>query len=256
MYAVIRYFNYRKEVSFTILKTFKNFENADNYALECAKKDFGDQMVEGVSERWVYVDSEIEVYTKGDGYDQFVYTVMSLPELEDESDTVSENENYLNCPLPTPSTSDNEESDNESDNEESDNESVYEENEYGERLKIEKHNGKYEWGFDLTDFNDENKSNGASKFKNLLDSFDMKFIDDNNNGSKWSNKDDSLILITGNNPITGEYLRKDMRQQSEKGYLSYVGVSCTSIETLQRFLSEFKSKASFIKGESNNREYI
>jgi hypothetical protein len=87
MYAVIRYFNYRKEVSFKILKTFNDFEKADTYALKCAEDDFGeDAVVQGVSEKWVYVDDVMDGYTKGNGYDQFVYTVIEFDEPEDEDE--------------------------------------------------------------------------------------------------------------------------------------------------------------------------
>lgn len=81
MYAVIRYFNYRKGVSFKILKTFNNFEKADTYALQCAEDDFGkDLVVQGVSEKRVYVDEVMDGYTKGDGYDQYVYSVIEFNE--------------------------------------------------------------------------------------------------------------------------------------------------------------------------------
>lgn len=87
MYAAIRYFNYRKEVSFTILKTFNSFKNADKYVYQRAQEDFGKDVVEGVAEQWVYVNGEIEGYTKGDGYDQYVYTVLELPEPEDDTES-------------------------------------------------------------------------------------------------------------------------------------------------------------------------
>lgn len=94
MYAVIRYFNYRKGVSFTILRTFNSLKRADNYALKCAEDDFGkDEVVQGVAERRVDVDEVFDGYTKGDGYDYYVYSVIEILEPEDdESDSESEDE--------------------------------------------------------------------------------------------------------------------------------------------------------------------
>ena len=95
MYAVIRYFNYRKDISFKILKTFNSLDKADNYALKCAEDDFGEgDVVQGVAERRVNVDEVYDGYTKGDGYDYYVYSVIEIPEPEhdesaDESDSES-----------------------------------------------------------------------------------------------------------------------------------------------------------------------
>lgn len=87
MYAVVRYFNYRKNVSFTILKTFNSIGNADKYALRCAQDEFGEkEVVEGVMERWIDLDEEIEGYTEGDGYDKFVFTVIEIPKPEDDEE--------------------------------------------------------------------------------------------------------------------------------------------------------------------------
>jgi hypothetical protein len=246
-FAVIRYFNYRKEVSFTILKTFDSIKNADKYAFKSARDDFGEEVIEGVSERWVYVDSVLSHggYTKGDGYDQYVYTVIEIPEPEYSYD--SESESDYN-------------SDEESD----------------EELEIEvQDNGKYEWGFDLTDFNDyekaeDDETNGAEKFQELLDMFNLKLKIKNeskhyisiesaytwtNYDDDWSEDKNALMLVTANNPITGEYMNNKVKDK-EVGYLSYVGVTCNSRETLKHFIEEFRAKASYIKGESNFREYI
>jgi hypothetical protein len=89
MYAVIQYFNYRKDVSFGIIKTFNNLNKAKKFALRCAKEEFGDNciIVDSVSDRWVYADDEIfEGYTVGDGNCQFVFTVIEIemPDSDDE----------------------------------------------------------------------------------------------------------------------------------------------------------------------------
>jgi len=235
MYAVVRYFNYRKEVSFTILKTFKSFKNADEYAFKRAQDDFGeDAVVEGVSEKRVYVDDEIEGYTKGDGYDQFVYTVMEVPEPEDETE----------------------------ENEESEQENLVDD-ETGFEIEKQSQTGRYDWGFDLTDFNEEGEdededddrepeNKGAIKFQELLDKFDLELVSVNK-GFSWENEG-SIVLVTGNNPLTGKYYNNS--REPEKGYLSYVGVSCESPQLLQKFIKEFRDRATYIKGESNARQYI
>ena len=82
-FAAIRYFNYRKNVSFRILKTFDNIKNAEEYAFNLAKDEFGEELVEGVSgQEYVEVYSVLshEGYTKEDGYDDYVYTVIEIPE--------------------------------------------------------------------------------------------------------------------------------------------------------------------------------
>lgn len=213
MYAVIRYFNYRKGVSFTILQTFNSLTRADHYALKRAEDEFGSKdVVQGVSERWVHVDEVIDGYTKGDGYDQFVYSVIEFngPE-EEEIEEVT-----------------------------------------GFKIKKQK-NGKYEWGFDLTDFNDDSgKNKGASKFQELLNKFEMELVS-MKEGFMWENEG-SIVMVTANNPLTGKH--HNIHREIEKGYLSYVGISCESPEILQEFINEFRKNASYIKEESNARQYI
>lgn len=91
MYAVIRYFNYRKNVSFAILKTFKSLKRADKYALQCAEEDYGEEeVVQGVDDSWIEVHNEvIDGYTKNDGYDKFVYSVIKFDEPDDNEDDSS-----------------------------------------------------------------------------------------------------------------------------------------------------------------------
>ena len=80
MYAVVRYFNYRKDVSFSILKTFNNQRRAESYALLLAEEEYGDEVVEGVEEPWVQVDEVMEGLTHSNGYGQYVYTVIEIPD--------------------------------------------------------------------------------------------------------------------------------------------------------------------------------
>lgn len=273
MYAVIRYFNYRKEVSFKILKTFNDFEKADTYALKCAEDDFGeDVVVQGVSEKWVYVDDVMDGYTKGDGYDQFVYTVIEFDEPEDELEDEDEVESSK---------------------------SLSEELDTGFDF-VKQKNEMYEWGFDLTDFNEENDDDdetidkkewvknfllnekhdyeepydsedeegidivfqqeykppnkGALKFSKLLQTYNLELDDNKDKGYMWKNTDGSLKLITANNPLTGKYYNGT--RNSEVGYLSYVGISCANTSLLQHVILSFREHATYIKGESNQRDYI
>ena len=278
MYAVIRYFNYRKGVSFKILKTFNNFEKADTYALQCAEDDFGkDVVVQGVSEKWVYVDDVMDGYTKGDGYDQYVYSVIEFNEPESE---------------------DNESEDNESEDNESESHSRSEELDTGFDF-VKQKNGMYEWGFDLTDFNEENEvepeinkkewvknfllnekhdyeepydsddeegidivfdqeykppNKGALKFSKLLQTYHLELDDTKDTGYTWKNNDGLLQIVTANNPLTGKYYNGS--RDSEVGYLSYVGVSCKNTSLLQHCILNFRENATYIKGESNHRDYI
>lgn len=268
MFAVIRYFNYRKEVSFKILKTFNNFEKADTYALKCAEDNFGeDNVVQGVSEKWVYVDDVMDGYTKGDGYDQYVYTVIEIGEPEDDDDAESLT-------------------------------SLSEEVDTGFDF-VKQKNGMYEWGFDLTDFNEENEvepginkkewvknfmlnekhdyeepydsedeegidivfqqeykppNKGALKFSKLLQTYHLELDDNKDKGYMWKNTNGSLQVVTANNPLTGEYYNGS--RDSEVGYLSYVGISCANTSLLQHVILSFREHATYIKEESNRRNYI
>lgn len=136
--------------------------------------------------------------------------------------------------------------------------------EYETGFEIEKQeNGMYEWGFDLTNFKESedeykrSEGEGVKKFKGLLEKFGMSYkgYTESEVGYEWSDREESIVMVTGNNPITGEYW-DTKRRETEKGYLSYVGISCKSREVLQEFIIEFRRRATFIKEESNGRIYI
>ncbi len=85
MYATICYFNYRKDISFKILKTFQDLDKADQYALQCAEEEYGeDEIVEGTSEKWIYIDEIIDGYTIGNGYCKWIYSVIYIPNPDEE----------------------------------------------------------------------------------------------------------------------------------------------------------------------------
>jgi len=82
MYAVVEYFNYRKDVSFEILKLFRSLWNAEAFALECAEKD--GKAVEDLSEKFVDLGNEILIeFTSGNGYFKNVFAVVQISEPED-----------------------------------------------------------------------------------------------------------------------------------------------------------------------------
>ena len=66
----------------------------------------------------------------------------------------------------------------------------------------------------------------------------------------WRNKD--IIIITGNNPITGQYRDKG-RRDPEKNYASYVGIETKDPKDMDRVVKLFKQNTSYRKGESKGR---
>jgi predicted transglutaminase-like protease len=66
----------------------------------------------------------------------------------------------------------------------------------------------------------------------------------------WRNKD--IIIITANNPITGQYYAPD-RRSPEKNYASYVGIETRDQKTMDKVVKLFKQNTSYRKGESKGR---
>ena len=119
-----------------------------------------------------------------------------------------------------------------------------------ESLKIFKDGAQH--GFDLTDF----KPRGFEKFLTALGI--PKIAKGSSTGASWSdgksfywrNKD--IIIITGNNPITGQYRDKG-RRDPEKNYASYVGIETKNPEDMNNVIKLFKKHTSYRKGESKGR---
>ena len=119
-----------------------------------------------------------------------------------------------------------------------------------ESLKIFKDGAQH--GFDLTDF----KPRGFEKFLTALGI--PKIAKGSSTGASWSdgrsffwrNKD--IIIITGNNPITGQYRDKG-RRDPEKNYASYVGIETKDPKDMDRVVKLFKQNTSYRKGESRGR---
>ena len=79
MYAVVKYFNYRKDVSFEILCIEADYWRAEKIARQYAERDY-DDVVENVLEPFVYVPDTLVQFTSGSGYDKFVYAVVEVLE--------------------------------------------------------------------------------------------------------------------------------------------------------------------------------
>lgn len=86
MYAVIEYFNYRKDVEIKILHITRTFEQADHIAHQIAILEYGeDAVVDEVDDSYLNIGNNVyKEYTKGDGYEQNVYGVMELPPILEE----------------------------------------------------------------------------------------------------------------------------------------------------------------------------
>ena len=119
-----------------------------------------------------------------------------------------------------------------------------------ESLKIFQKGAQH--GFDLTDF----KPGG---FKRFLKALGIPMVaKGSSTGVSWSdgksffwrNKD--IIIITNNNPITGQYYEPS-RRSPEKNYASYVGIETKDPKDMDRVVKLFKQNTSYRKGESKGR---
>ncbi len=116
---------------------------------------------------------------------------------------------------------------------------------------------KIEWGFDLTDFG------SAAQWKQIVDEFGLKYarvekkspVDEKYSYFHYEWKGPGILIVTGNNPITGEYSNPALRQP-EKGYASYMGLEGEEWRVKQA-VKMIKKLSTYIKDESkNDREYI
>ncbi len=119
-----------------------------------------------------------------------------------------------------------------------------------ESVKIFKDGAQH--GFDLTDM----KPGGFKKFLKALNI--PAIAKGSSTGASWSdgksffwrNKD--IIIITGNNPITGTYRNKANRSP-EKNYASYVGIETKDPKHMDKVVKLFKQHRSYSKDESKGR---
>ena len=107
-------------------------------------------------------------------------------------------------------------------------------------------------GFDLTDF----KPGGFKKFLKALNI--PAFAKGSFTGASWSNgrnyywRNKDIVIITANNPITGQYYAPD-RRSPEKNYASYVGIETKDPKQMAKVVKLFKQNTSYRKGESKGR---
>lgn len=104
-------------------------------------------------------------------------------------------------------------------------------------------------GFDLTDMDVDDFRAFLGKFN--LPANPVKFDTKAKYGFHWESKD--LLLVTGNNPITGENMYKN--RQAEVGFLSYVGLEGNPLVVKKAV--EFIKRNGDYKDESvGTREFI
>ena len=103
-------------------------------------------------------------------------------------------------------------------------------------------------GFDLTDF-------GHNKFPVVLKNLKIKpRAEKGRYGWEW--KGNGILIVTGNNPITGEYANEKIPRKNEKDYASYMGVEGKP-ELVDKAVELIKKYSTYIKGESpGRRDYI
>ena len=108
----------------------------------------------------------------------------------------------------------------------------------------------FQHGFDLSDF----KPGG---FKKVLKVLGIPTIakGSSSGGSDFSNgfyfRSKDIIIITGNNPITGKYRNKN--RAPEKNYASYIGIETKTREDMDKVVKLIKQHTSYRKGESRGR---
>ena len=103
--------------------------------------------------------------------------------------------------------------------------------------------GKRQHGFDLTDF----KRGGFQKVLKALRINQKKGEEGRSSGWEW--KGPGILIVTGNDPITGEYKsNSSIKRKAEKDYASYIGVEGKK-ELVAQAAELIKANASYIKRE-------
>jgi hypothetical protein len=103
-------------------------------------------------------------------------------------------------------------------------------------------------GFDLTDF----KPNGFQKVLKGVGIKPKAIRGDKVSGKKqsgWVWKGNGIMIVTGNDPITGEYYNQtSIKRKSEKNYASYIGIEGKR-ELVLKAVELIHKYASYIKKE-------
>ena len=111
------------------------------------------------------------------------------------------------------------------------------------------------YGFDLTDF----KNKGFQKVLKGVGIRQKKGEEGKSSGWEW--KGNGILIVTGNDPITGEYFssstgKSPIKRKAEKNYASYIGVEGKP-DLVAKAVELIKQEASYIKKESpGKRDYI
>ena len=117
-----------------------------------------------------------------------------------------------------------------------------------ELVKIAKQLSASEHGFDLTDIK-------ARDFISVLKSVGINpdKVQWRKSGYEW--KGSGILVVTGNNPITGEYMSPD-RKDDKVDSAGYIGIEGDE-DKVQKVAEGIRTKAIGIKDESpGEREYI
>ena len=108
--------------------------------------------------------------------------------------------------------------------------------------------GKKEYGFDLTDFK-------YNKFPVVLKNLGIKPKAKHMGRKGFYWKGSGILIVTGNNPITGEFNNPKSRK-NETDYASYIGVEGDE-KKVMKAVELIKKYARAIKGEDpKRRSYI
>ena len=106
-------------------------------------------------------------------------------------------------------------------------------------------------GFDLTDF----KNGGFQKVLKLLKIKPKAKLTKKHGSYQWDWKGNVILIVTGNDPITGKYATPN-RRKDEKNYASYIGVE-GSPDLVKHAVDLIKHYSTYIKGESpGKRSFI
>jgi|TARA_A100001388_G_C28533327_1_gene386631 hypothetical protein len=104
-------------------------------------------------------------------------------------------------------------------------------------------------GFDLTDF----KPGGYKKVLKALGIPMRSKIGNPDKGFQWKGR--GILIVTGNDPITGKFRNPD-RRDPERNYASYIGIEGDA-DKVKRAVELIKKHTSYRKGESKGtRGYI
>ena len=108
---------------------------------------------------------------------------------------------------------------------------------------------KAKHGFDLSDF----KPGGYKKVLKALGIPMKSKIGNPDKGFQWKGR--GILIVTGNDPITGKFRNPD-RRDPERNYASYIGIEGDA-DKVKRAVELIKKHTSYRKGESKGtRGYI